>query len=150
MDKRIVIIAASLGLVVLMGVAVAVISSYGSITGAAIAKSAISWDIIETGSDVNGTATNDTYYLLEESYQGETKWIKIKIVNNANATIPVNVLVTGNNSEIIVSTWNDNKTIELTNPIDVPTTDIYIWLRHNISTNASPGSYEFSVNLTPA
>lgn len=151
MNNRIIIVAAALGMVLLMGVAVAVISSYGTVTGAAIVQSAISWDIIETGSDVNGTATNDTHYMLETSYQGETKFVKIKVVNSGSANLPVNISITNSKpSDVSVAVLDDNKTQTLANPITIPATDLYVWLEHNFSTSADPGLYSFEVGFLPA
>jgi len=150
MNNKIIMVAAAFGMLALAGVGAAIISSYGTMTGAAIVQSAISWDIIETGSDVNSTATNDTYYVLETTYQGETKWVKIKIDNRANGTIPVNISIAGSTEDIGITVWDVTKSSMLTNPIEVPTTDIYIWLRHDILATASPGSYNFEVSFVPS
>ncbi|MBU5557788.1 MAG: hypothetical protein QW751_02715 [Candidatus Aenigmatarchaeota archaeon] len=149
MNRKIIIVAAALGMLVLAGIGAAIISSYGTITGAAIVKPAISWDIIETGSDVNTSATNDTYYQLETAYQGDIKWVKVKIKNNGNNTLPVNISIEGETADIELSVWDANKSMPLSNPIEVSTSDIYVWLRHEIRTNASPGSYSFTVSFLP-
>lgn len=151
MNRKIAIAAAALGMLGLAVAGAAVLSSYGTITGAATVKPAISWDILESYSDVNTTATNDTYYGLETTYQGETKWIKVKIENAADVTLPVNVSIENDRpAEVTVTVFDDNKSQPLTNPIQVPTTDRYIWLQHNFSAGAEPGTYGFSIDIGPS
>jgi hypothetical protein len=150
MNNKIILVAAAFGMLALAGVGAAIISSYGTMTGAAIVQSAISWDIIETGSDVNSTATNDTHYVLETSYQSDTKWVKVKIENRANGTVSVNVSIVGSTEDIGITVWDADKGSELSNPLQVPSTDMYIWLRHDILATATPGSYIFEVGLLPS
>ncbi len=150
MNKKIIIVAAAFGIFALMGIAAAVISSYGSISGAAIVQPAISWDVLESYSDVNSTATNDTAYVLETAYPGETKWIKIRIVNAGDATIPVNISVANSRpSDVTITVMDENKTQPLQSPVPITHSGLYIWLKHDFSTGAEPGSYSFSVGLLP-
>jgi len=138
-------------LLAISGMAWAAITSYGKISGSATVSQAISWDLIETGSDVNTALTNDTTYVLETTYQGETKWVKIKIINSADVAIPVNVLVSYNqSSDLNITKWDENKTAQISNPINVPNPSVYIWLKHQFSSSATPGIYYFDVDIVPA
>ena len=155
MARKIIALATSLGLLAIIGIASAVISSYGSITGYAVVQQTISWDIIETGSDVNTSATNDTVYALETTYQGETKWVKVKIKNAADVDMPVNISVgilpesAGGAQDVTLSITNEGKNATLTNPITIPTSDLYVWIKHEFASKANLGSYSFSISILP-
>lgn len=155
MARKIIALATSLGLLAIVGVVSAVISSYGSITGYAIVQQTISWDIIETGSDVNTSATNDTVYTLETAYQGETKWVKVKVKNAADVDMPVNISVgilpesAGGAQDVNLAVMNEGKNATLSNPITIPATDLYVWIKHEFASKANPGSYSFSISILP-
>ena len=155
MARKIIALATSLGLLASIGIASAVISSYGSITGYAVVQQTISWDIIETGSDVNTSATNDTVYVLKTTYQGETKWVKVKIKNAADVDMPVNISVgilpesAGGAQDVTLSITNEGKNATLSNPITIPAADLYVWIKHEFASKANPGSYSFSIGILP-
>ncbi len=127
------------------------ISSYGTITGAAVVNKAIRWDIIETGSDVNTTATNDESYYLETTYQGETKWVKIKILNDADVPIKTNINISSSyGDDMKLSLWDESKASSIQNPIEVPVLDMYIWIKHEFNSSAAIGAYSFKIDIEPA
>jgi len=146
MNKKILVLA---GLVSLGIVGAAVISSYGSITGYATVEEAIAIDVMGS--------SNDDNYTLTSAHQGETKYSpEIKLVNSADVPIDVNVTVSilsgsaGNESDIILSIENESKNESLTNPITVPTTDFYLYIRHSLKPNANTGNYSFRFEAIPA
>lgn len=134
----------------LAGAAWAVVSSYGSISGTATVNNAITLDILESYSDVNGTATNDSYYAVETTYQGETKWVKLKILNSADVSIPINMSVSGGGPDVTIGVFDENKSAALSNPISVPASQLYVWIKHAFSSAANPGSYSFGITVAPA
>jgi hypothetical protein len=78
------------------------------------------------------------------------KWVKIKILNYADAAVPVNVsIVNDRTSDVTVTVLDENKSQELANPISVPSTDMYIWLKHAFSSGAEPGNYSFGISFVP-
>lgn len=140
----------SLALTVLfVGISWAKITSYGRISGKVIVNQSITWDILETYSDISSSATNDTYYELETTYQGETKWVKIKIKNAADVNIPVNLDVSINSSDVNTSIWDVNKTVILSNPISIPSNDLYVWIKHEFSPSAALGEYFITLDVSP-
>lgn len=127
----------------------AVVTSFGTITGYATVKPAFSFDILESYSDVNTTATDDSSYTLESVYPGETKWVKIKIKNAASTPLVSNITLS-TNSECDLSLWNNDKTQMFGNPVNITSGDFYIWIKHAFRTSASPGQYSFTIDMLPA
>ena len=147
MEKKFLLIGI-LAILFLTGAAFGLISSYDSITGFATVNKAISLDIIGS--------SNDDNYTLTDVEQGETKWSpKIKIKNEADVPINVNLSVVilpqsaGNESDVTTSIWNENKNETLENPIEVSPDDMYFYVKHEFSPSANPGDYFFSVNVAP-
>jgi hypothetical protein len=147
--KQIVILAAVVAGLALVGAAGALITSYGSITGAATVKQAIRWDIITSDSDVNSTITNDTSYSLETTYQGDVKWVKLKLFNDASNPLPVNIVSNSSSPDVNITLLDVNKSSSLSLPISVPSGYTYIWIKHEFRPAASPGSYSFNLEIMP-
>ena len=146
MNKKILLV---IGLLALGIVGAAVISSYGSITGYATVEQAITIDIMGSSNDEN--------YTLSSAHQGETKYSpEIKLVNDADVPIRVNVTAgispgsIGNESDVKLNLVNEFKNETLTNPITVLTTDYRFYLEHNFSSSASLGNYSFKILVTPS
>jgi len=145
MNKKILLV---VGLVVTIGIiGVAVISSYGSITGYTTVDQAIKLDIIGSSNDEN--------YTLKVK-QGETSYSpQIKIDNSANASINVNITAeilpesAGNESDVKISLVNEFKNETLTSPINITTNDFRFYLKHEFSQAASIGNYSFRISVTP-
>jgi len=136
------------GILSIAALAGAVISSYGSITGYAVVEEAITLDIMGT--------SNDEVYDLKTVYQGDTEYSpEIKIVNKANRSIDVNVVVSisaesvGNENDVTLSLSNEFMNQTLTNPITIPTTDLRIRVKHDFKPNANLGNYTFDLNVAP-
>lgn len=144
-----IIIAVVACMVLLCAGGYAVVTSFGSFTGHAILSPALSFDIIETGSDVNTTATDDSSYTLESVYQGETKWVKIKLKNSADVPVRGNISVSGS-EECAISIMSADKSVQLENPANITSGDFYFWIKHTFVNNASPGQYLFEINIMPA
>lgn len=141
MNKKILIAA---GLLSLAAVAVATLSSYGSVTGYATVEQAITIDIMGS--------SNDEFYNLNTVYQGDTEYSpEIKLVNKADKTIDVNILLqsSANESDVTLSLVNEFKNETLTNPISVPTTDMRFRVKHGFKNNANLGNYTFVVSVNP-
>jgi len=146
MNKKILII---VGLLLTMGmIGIAVISSYGSITGYATVEQAITLDIMGSSDDEN--------YTLKSVQQGETKYSpEIKIVNQADVPIDVNITYgilpesAGNENDVALSLENEFKNESLGNPITIPITDLRVYLKHEFSPLASLGNYSFQFSVTP-
>lgn len=145
MNKKILVLA---GLMTLGVVAVAVISSYGSITGYTTVEQAIKLDIMGSSNDEN--------YTLDVK-QGEIRYSpQIKIDNSANASIDINITAeilpgsTGNENDVSLSLVNEFKNETLTNPIAVTTTDFRFYLKHEFKSNANLGNYSFRINVVPS
>lgn len=147
--KQIAMVAALATTLVGVG-AYALVTSYGSISGQATVDAAITFDILETYSDVNTALTDDSGYVLETTYQAETKEVKLKIENKADVAIPANINVSGATADVTISLWDENKTAQLTNPISIPNPQLYIWIKHEFKPAASPGNYSFALDVTPA
>ena len=130
-------------------VGMAVISSYGSITGYATVGQGISIDIYGS--------SNDESYDLKNVHQGETVYSpKIKLKNSIDTSVDVNVTFeilsgsAGGEEDLEFFIVNENKTETLTNPITVPTDDLYFYVEHRFQPNAELGNYTFSVEVMPA
>ena len=81
---------------------------------------------------------------------------EIKIVNKANSSIDVNILVgispgsSGNEDDVTLSLTNEFMNQTLTNPVTVPTSDLKIRVKHDFKANANLGSYTFNLSIAPA
>ena len=146
MNKKMLLIAVGLFTIGIIGIAV--ISSYGSITGYATVDHAIKLDIMGSSNDAN--------YTLDVK-QGETEYSpQIKIDNSANASISANITAgilpesAGNENDVKISLVNEFKNETLTNPVLIPTSDFRFYLKHEIEPNANLGNYSFRINVMPA
>jgi hypothetical protein len=146
MNKKIVLVAMCLITIGVVGMAV--ISSYGTITGYATVDQALKLDIIGSSNDENYTM---------KLKQGETDYSpQIKIDNSANASVYVNITAeilpgsAGNESDMSISLVNEFKNETLTNPVLISTSDFRFYLKHEVSQSASLGNYSFKINVLPA
>jgi len=146
MNKKYALAVSLILVLLLVGAAKAGLSSYGSISGYVTVEPALTWDIIKTGSDIN--ETDDITYSLDRTYQGETKWAKIKLKNSGDEPIKVNILTNSSSEDINLSIWNEEKKTQLTE-VSIPPEDVYIWLKHEFSDSIEPGSYNFDMELVP-
>ena len=147
MREKLVIISILFGLL-FSGLVFAVVTSYDSITGAAVVEQSITLDIIGS--------SNDDNYTLSDVHQGETKWSpKIKIKNDADVTINVNLTVVllpesaGNETDVTISIWNEDKNEILENPVNVSIDDMYFYVKHEFAPDANIGDYYFQVSAIP-
>jgi len=129
-------------------VGMAVISSYGSVTGYATVDKAINLDIM-------GSSIDENYTLKVK--QGETTFSpQIKIDNSANASISANITSeilpesAGNESDVELSLVNEFKNETLSNPVLVSSTDFRFYLKHDFAPNANLGNYSFRITINPA
>ncbi len=148
MNKKILLIVLT-GLLTIGIVGMAVISSYGSITGYATVEQGISIDIYGS--------SNDESYDLNTVNQGETVYSpKIKLKNSIDQSVDVNITFeilagsAGNESDLEFYIVNEYKNITLTNPIEVPTDDLYFYIEHRFQPNAELGNYTFEIEVNPA
>jgi len=146
MNKKIVLV--TMGLLTIGVVGIAVISSYGSITGYATVEQAIKLDIMGSSNDEN--------YTLKVK-QGETAYSpQIKIDNSANASSYVNITAeilpesAGNENDMKISLANEFKNETLANPVLISTSDFRFYLKHEVKPNANLGNYSFSIKVLPA
>lgn len=146
MNKKIILVMMSLLTIGVVGMAV--ISSYGSITGYVTVDKAIKLDIMGSSNDAN--------YIINAK-QGETVYSpQIKIDNSANASILANITVeilpesAGNESDVTISLINEFKNETLTNPVLITSSDFRFYLKHEFSSAASIGNYSFRMNILPA
>jgi hypothetical protein len=131
-----------------LGVAgIAVISSYGSVTGYATVGQALKIDIM-------GSSIDQNYSF--DAKQGETEYSpQIKLDNSANASIDLNVTAyilpesAGNESDVSISLMNEFKNETLANPIHVTSADFRFYLRHDFAPNANLGNYSFGISVNP-
>jgi uncharacterized membrane protein len=138
----------ALGILLSLGVATySVISSYGSVTGYATVNKAIKIDIIGS--------SNDDNYTLSDVHQGETKWSpKIKLINEADVSLNISIGIfilsgsAGNESDVNLTLWNENKNETLHLPIEIKD-NLYFYVKHDFYPNASPGNYSFSISVNP-
>jgi len=146
MNKKIVLVA--MGLLTIGIVGMAVISSYGTITGYATVDQALKLDIIGSSNDENYTM---------KLKQGEIDYSpQIKIDNSANASVYVNITAeilsgsAGNESDMSISLVNEYKNETLTNPVFISISDFRFYLKHEVKPNANLGNYSFRITVTPA
>jgi len=147
MNKKILLVMA--GLLTIGVVGMAVISSYGSITGYATVEQGISIDIYGS--------SNDESYDLKTVHQGETVYSpKIKLKNSIDEPVDVNVTFeimggsAGGEEDLEFSIVDVNKTETLTNPLTIPPEDLYFYIEHIFQPNAELGNYTFSIEVMPA
>lgn len=145
MNKKIVLVL--MGLLTLGIVGMAVISSYGTITGYATVEQAIKLDIMGSSNDENYTM---------KIKQGETEYSpQIKIDNSANASIQLNITAeilpesAGNENDMKISLVNEFKNETLANPILISTSDFRFNLKHEVKPNANLGNYSFRIAVNP-
>jgi hypothetical protein len=136
------------GFVTMGIVAVAVISSYGTVTGYTVVDQALKLDIIGSSNDINFT---------QSARQGETSYSpQIKIDNSANASIYVNITAeilsgsAGNESDVSLTLVNEFKNETLLDPVLVSTSDLKFYLRQEFKPNANLGNYSFRITVEPA
>ena len=143
MKKMTVIISAMLALFLLTAAGIAVISSYGTITGYATVSKSIAIDIIGS--------SNDTYYSVS-AHQGETVYSpKIKLVNSMSDDIDVIINVTTDHpSDVKVSIVDETKNETLSNPVNVPSDDLYFYVKEEFDAGAAIGNYTFTIDILPA
>ncbi|MFQ6010301.1 MAG: hypothetical protein ACE5J7_04250 [Candidatus Aenigmatarchaeota archaeon] len=138
-------LAAMLGI----GAVSALVATYGSITGYALVVSSISFEIIESYSDVNYSATEGNHYELWDPHQGEVKWVDLKITNDADTSLPLIINVTPSKSDIGVTLWNYDKSQQLSNPITASPGNTYVYIKHIINSAAETGNYTFQIDILP-
>ena len=126
----------------LTAIGVAVVSSYGSITGYAIVEESIVIDII-------GSSNDDNYTI--SAHQGEIAYSpKIKLKNSADTEIDVIVNITTDHPEDVkISMVDETKNTTIENPLSVPSEDLYLYIKKEIKPAASPGNYSFSIEVIP-
>jgi hypothetical protein len=146
MKTKILILVGILSVAALAG---AVISSYGSITGYATVEQGISIDIYGS--------SNDETYDLKSVHQGEIVYSpKIKLKNSVSEEVNVTVIFdilpesVGDEEDLSFSIVNEDKNVTLTNPITIPTDDLYFYIEHKFQPYAELGNYSFSVDILPA
>ncbi len=137
------------GLLTIGIVGMAVISSYGSITGYATVEQGISIDIYGS--------SNDEMYDLKTVHQGETVYSpKIKLKNSIDNAVDVNITFeimagsAGGEEDLGFSIVNEYKNETLTNPITIPTDDLYFYVEHRFQPDAELGNYTFGLEVIPA
>ncbi len=137
------------GLLTIGVVGMAVISSYGSITGYATVEQGIFIDIYGS--------SNDESYDLKTVHQGETVYSpKIKLKNSIGEPVDVNITSeimvgsAGGVEDLEFSIVDENKTETLTNPVMVPAEDLYFYIEHKFQPNAELGNYTFEIEVMPA
>jgi len=146
MNKKIVLVA--MGLLTIGIVGMAVISSYGSITGYATVEQALKLDIIGSSNDENYTM---------KLKQGEIDYSpQIKIDNSANASVYVNITAeilpgsAGNENDMNISLVNEYKNETLMDPVLISISDFRFYLKHEVKPNANLGNYSFGIIVMPA
>ena len=146
MKRKILILSGLLIVLLSAGIGTAIFSSYGQITGYATVEQALKLDIMGSSNDVNYTVS---------AKQGETAYSpKIKLVNSADVSIPVNlttgIISGGTSDDVVMSLVNEGKNITLTNPIIVPSSDAYVYVQYEFDPAANIGEYVFELNAIPA
>ena len=146
MKNKILIIVGVVATLLGTGMGLAVLNSYGSITGYATVEQAITIDVMGSSVDTNYSIT---------ARQGEIKFSpKIKLVNSATVPISVNINATtisgGTSSDVNLTVVDENQTVVLTNPVIVPTDDLYVYVKHEFDNAANIGNYVFSFSVSPS
>ena len=145
MNKKILL---ATGILTLAAVAVAGLSSYGSMTGYATVEKSIEIDIMGS--------SNDEVYNLKDVYQGESVHSpRIKLKNQLDESIDVNIVFeileesVGNEESITFSIVDETKNVTLENPITVPSEDLSFYIEHVFKPDADLGNYTFTVSVNP-
>ncbi|MBU3896325.1 MAG: hypothetical protein KJ697_00090 [Nanoarchaeota archaeon] len=146
MKNKIFIVAGVLVTLFGTGIGLAVLNSYGTVTGYATVDQAMKMDIMGSSIDINYTIS---------AKQGESKYSpEIKLVNSANVPVNLNITATiisgGTSEDVVLSVVNDGKNTTLTNPIVVQPSDAYIYIKHEFSPAANLGEYSFKVEAVPS
>lgn len=148
MNKKILVVVLA-GLLTIGIGGMAVISSYGSITGYATVEQGVSIDIYGS--------SNDESYDLKTVHQGETVYSpKIKLKNSIDQSVDVNITFeimggsAGDEEDLDFSLVNEYKNETLTNPVTIPTDDLYLYIEHRFQPYAELGNYTFSIEVMPA
>ena len=128
------------------GVGLAILNSYGQITGYATVEQAIKLDIMGSSNDVNYTMS---------ATQGDIKHSpEIKLVNSANSPVNLNITTSvtsgGTSQDVKLTVVDRNKNMTLTNPITVPVEDLYIYIQHEFNAAANLGNYTFKIEAVPS
>jgi hypothetical protein len=146
MDKKIALV--FMGLLTIGVAGMAVISSYGSVTGYVTVDQAIKIDLMGS--------SNDNNYTLSAK-QGEISYSpQIKVDNSANSSFYANITASilpgsaGNESDIGISLVNEFKNETLANPVLITTSDFRFYLRNAVAPNANVGNYSFGIEIDPA
>ena len=145
MNKKIALVSMTL---ITLGVAgIAVMSSYGSVTGYATVEQALELDIM-------GSSVDQNYTL--KAKQGETVYSpQIKIENAADTSFDVNITAeilpesVGNENDVSLKLVNEFKNETLTNPVTIPAEDFRIYLEHKFDQAAEVGNYSFRITVDP-
>ena len=142
MKKIFLILGILLAFFSLTAIGVAVVSSYGSITGYTIVEESIVIDIIGSSNDENYTIS---------AHQGETVYSpKIKLKNSADTKIDLIVNITTDHpDDLKISMVDETKNTTIENPLAVPPEDLYFYIKKEIKPAASPGNYSFSIEIIP-
>jgi len=146
MNKKIVLVL--MGLLTIGVAGMAVISSYGTVTGYAVVEQAIKLDIMGSSNDENYTI---------KVKQGEAVYSpQIKIDNSANASMYANITAeilpesAGNENDMKISVVNEFKNETIVNPVLISSSDFRFYLKHEAESNANIGNYSFGINVLPA
>ena len=136
------------GLMAIGIAAMAVISSYGTMTGYATVDSALKLDVMGSSNDANYTLS---------AKQGEIEYSpQIKLDNSANASLLVNITAeilpgsAGNEDDVKLTLVNEFKNETLVNPVSVTSSDFRFYLKHEFDAAANVGNYSFQITIVPA
>jgi hypothetical protein len=146
MKNKIFVVAGVLVTLLGTGIGLAVLNSYGTVTGYATVDQGMKMDIMGSSNDINYTIS---------ATQGETKYSpQIKLVNSADVPFDVNItasIISGGTSEDVkVYVVNDGQNVTLTNPITVQPSDSYIYIKHEFDPAANLGQYSFKIEAMPS
>jgi hypothetical protein len=85
------------------------------------------------------------------AHQGETAYSpKIKLVNGLDKEMDVTINVTSDHpSDVKVSIVDETKNETLSNPVTVPTDDLYFYVKKEFDAGATIGNYTFTIDILP-
>jgi len=135
-----------------IGSALSLVSDYARITGYATVGQSVVVEIVPAYSDVVWNETTNSTYVLWEPYQGDVKWVELKVYNHgSNVSLFVNAtVVSGDPSSVNITLWNMAKNETLSNPYEIKSGRYeYVYLKHEIDDLAEPGNYTFAVSVGP-
>jgi len=144
MNKKILL---ATGILTLAAVAIAGLSSYGSVTGYATVEKSILIDVMGS--------SNDEVYNLKDVHQGETVYSpRIKLKNQIDEEIDVNMVFeilsgSAGDDDIEFSVVDETKNTTLENPITVPADDLNFYVKHKFKADAELGNYTFTLDVNP-